>query len=218
MALTSAQLSAAITASQTQNIGLTNIIAPAAGSALPAVGAIPTGMGVPMLIDTEFMFVTAQTATGVFSVRSRGSEGTAAAAHDVLANVYASLNPSDFGLPQPGTVVTIDPAEDMAVSIGQDGTILLSGANTVFNINKATAAALVLPAPSQADNGVSAVFTSNTAAAHVITTATTGLVQDGTTTAKSTLTFAAAKGATIVLVAENGFWNVNGSPINVTLS
>lgn len=218
MALTSAQLSAAITASQTQNIGLTNIIAPAGGSALPALGATPTGMGVPMLIDTEFVFVTAQTAAGVFSIRSRGSEGTAASAHDVLANCYVSAQSSDFGNPQPGTVVTIDPAEDMAVSIGQDGTIPLSGANTIFNINKATAAALVLPAASQADNGVSIVLTSNTAAAHVVTTAVPGNVQDGTLTAKNTLTFAAAKGATIVLVGENGFWNVQGTPINVTLS
>lgn len=212
MALTSAQLAAAITASQLQ-FNLTNIV----GSGLPTAGAPPLSVGVPMLIDSEVMFCYQQPIAGTFTVRMRGSDGSAAAAHDILANVYASLSPSDFGNPQAGTETTIDPAEDAPVSIGQDQTIVLMGANTVYNINKATAAALTLPAPSLADNGVSLVFTSNTAAAHVITA--TSLLQDGTSgSPKTTATFAAFKGASAVFVAENGFWNVSAAPQNVTLT
>lgn len=215
MALTTAQLAAAISSSAV-TLTLTNIVAPAGGSVLPAVGALPLPIGVPMLMDTEFVFLVAQPTPGIYTIRGRGSEGTAAAAHDILTNCYASLIPSDFGLPQPGTVVTIDPAEDMAVSIGQDGTVVLTGANTIFNINKATAAALVLPAPSQADNGVACVFTSNTAFAHVITAQTTGNFKDGVA-ARNTATFAAQPGATLTFVAENGAWNVQALQ-SVTLS
>lgn len=212
MAITSAQLSAAITSSQL-TFGLTNVV----GSGLPVVGAQPLSVGVPMLIDSEFMFCYQQPVAGTYTVRMRGSDGTAAAAHDILANVYASATPTDFGNPQAGTETTLDPAEDGPVSIGQDQTLVLQGPNTVYNINKATAAAIILPAPGLPDNGVTLVFTSNTAAAHVITA--TSLIQDGSTSVpKSTATFTAAKGATIVLVAENGFWNVSGSPQNVTLS
>lgn len=182
---------------------------------LPAVGATPSGMGVPILLDTEFMYVVSQPSAGVYTVRGRGSEGTAAAPHDVLTNVYASVS-NDFGNPQPGTVVTIDPAEDYAVTIGQDQTLALGGSNTVFNINKATAAAIVLPAPNVSDNGVSLVFTSLTAAAHVITA--TSLLRDGTSgSPKTTATFAAFPGATMTVVAENGFWNVPALQ-NVVLS
>lgn len=215
MAFTTAQLAAAITPAAI-SLSLTNVVAPSSGSVLPAVGALPLPIGVPLLVDTEFMFLVAQPSTGIYTVRGRGSEGTVASAHDILANCYASLIPSDFGNPQAGTVVTIDPAEDMAISIGQDGTISLIGANSVYNINKATAAALVLPAPNVADNGVSVVFTSNTAAAHVITS--TGLIQDGASgVPHSTATFAAQKGASVTFIAENGFWNVSALQ-NVVIS
>ncbi len=205
-------LGAAITASQVTNIPLTHVSGPVL---VPALGAPPLSIGVPVLLDTEFFYVVSQPASGVFTVRGRGSEGTAASAHDVLTSVYASLT-NDWGNPQPGTVVTIDPAEDLVIAIGQDGTIALVGANTVYNINKLTAAALVLPAPNVGDNGVALVFTSMTAAAHVITA--TGLLMDGTSSApKTTATFAAFKGATATFVAENGFWNVSALQ-NVTLS
>lgn len=196
-------LGAAITANQITNVPLTHVSGPVL---VPALGGPPQSMGVPVLMDTEFMFVVAQTALGVFTVRGRGSEGTAASAHDVLASVYASIT-NDFGNPQPGTVVTIDPAEDLAVAIGQDGTIPLAGANTVYNINKLSAAALVLPAPLVSDNGVAIVITSLTAFAHVITASPTGNFKDGVA-ARTTATFAAVAGATITFVAENGAWNV----------
>lgn len=202
MAITSASLTAAITASQLQ-FGLSSI----SGSGLPAAGAAAQSIGFPMMIDSEVMFVISQPIAGTVVVRNRGSEGTAAVAHDILANVYTSPLGSDFGNIPPGTSVQIDPTDDVVISIGQDGAVTLPTSNTAYNINKATAAALTLAAPSLAENGLTAMFTSQTAAAHVITA--TSLIQDGTAAApKSSATFAAGKGATVTFVAENGFWNV----------
>lgn len=214
MALQSAQLVSAITAGQL-TFNLTNLSANAQ-AALPNVGALPLPMGIPMLIDGEFMYAISQPILGTVTVRMRGIE-SAASAHDVLANVYFSNVAGDFPVPQAGTTTTIDPAEDAPISIGQDQTLVLNGATSVYNINKLTAAAIVLPVPSLGDNGVNYSFTSNTAAAHVITA--TNLINDGTTsTPKSTATFTAAKGATVNFVVENGLYNVNGSPLGVTFT
>lgn len=196
-------LGAAITANQTTNGPLAHVSGPVL---VPALGAPPSSMGVPILLDGEFAFVVQQTALGVFTLRGRGSEGTPASAHDVLTGVYASIT-NDFGNPQAGTVVTIDPAEDVPMALGQDGTIVLNGANTVYNIKKLSAAALVLPAPLVSDNGVSVVITSETAFVHVITSSPAGNFKDGVA-ARTTATFAAVAGATVTFVAENGAWNV----------
>lgn len=205
MAITSAQLTAAITSSQIQ-FGVSNIV----GSGLPAAGAAPLSIGFPMMIDSEIMFVISQPVAGMIMVRNRGSEGTAAVAHDVLANVYTSPNGSDFGQIPSGTTVTIDPTDDVAISIGQDGAIPLPTSSSSYNINKVTAAALTLAAPSLVENGATAVFTSQTAAAHVITA--TSLIMDGTAAApKSTATFTAGKGASVMFMVQNGFWNVVAS-------
>ncbi len=211
MALQSTQLASAITANQTQ------FSVASAPSSMPAVGAPPLPVGVPTQIDSEFMYTVQQPAANLLVVRGRGSDGTAASAHDILSNVYCSNQPGDFPAPQPGTFITTDPAEDAPVSLGQDQTVPLLGSNTVYNINKATAAALVLLAPSLADNGVSLVFTSNTAAAHVITA--TSLINDGSgATPKTTATFTATKGASVTFVIENGFYNVLGTALGVTFA
>lgn len=214
MALQSGQLVAALSVNGL-SIQLTGLSA-AASNALPGIGAIPQSMGLPTLIDGEFMYIIAQPVSGTYTLRGRGTE-SAAAVHDILANVYFSNQPGDFPVPQPGTSTTIDPAEDGAVSIGQDQTLVLPGATTVYNINKASAAAVVVPAPSLGDNGVTYTFTSNTAFAHALTM--TGLIQDGTTSVpKTTATFTAAKGATVTFLVENGLFNVSGSPLGVTFT
>ena len=210
MALQSTTLTAAITASQVQ-FGVT-----AAPSSVPAVGAGPLSVGVPMLIDSEFMYVVSQPFTNVVQVRGRGSDGTAASAHDILANVYVSAIPGDFAGPAPQQFTTVPLDADNVISIGQDATITVPAFNTVYNINKATAAAITLAAPSLAANGVLVQFTSQTAAAHVIT-ATTLLADGSSGSPKSTATFVAAKGATVSFVAENGLWNVSALQ-NVTVA
>lgn len=212
MALTSAQLTAPITASQLL-FNVTNVV----GSGLPAVGALPLSVGNPMQIDSEIMFCYQQPVLNQLLVRMRGSDGTAATTHDVLSNVYASPISTDFPLPQSGSIVTIDPAADTVDSIGQDGAIPVPSATTVININKGSAAALTLAAPSLGSNGVTLIVTSQTAFAHVITA--TGLLADGSSSSpRNVLTFPGFKGASAFMVAENGLWNVASSPQNVTLS
>ncbi len=214
MAFTTAQLSGAITASQLQ-FGISNVSVNQSG--LPPVGAIPLPVGNPMQIDGEIMYCYAQPTAGNVLVRGRGSEGTAAAAHDVFANVAVSATPSDFPVPAAGQTQTFDFANDAPQTIGQDGTLVLPVSNTIYNINKsATPLALVLPAPNVTLNGLTLVFTTTTAIAHVITA--TNLLMDGTgTLPHSTVTFAAKQGATITFIAENGLWNLQGTN-NVVVS
>lgn len=214
MAIQSGQLVSAITAGQL-TFALTNLSANAQ-AALAPVGGLPVPYGVPVLIDGEFMYAVSQPFLNTITVRGRGSDGTAAAPHDILSNVYFSSVPGDFQLPQPGNMITIDPAFDSAVSLGQDQTVVLPGANTVYNINKLSAAAIALLAPNLGTNAVVYTFTSNTAFAHVLTA--TALINDGTSTTKTTATFTAAKGATVSFVVENGLLNVYGSPLGVTFS
>lgn len=212
MALTSAQLVSAITPSQLL-FNLTNIV----GSGLPAVGGVPGAGNVALLIDSEIMYIVQQTVAGTVSVRGRGSDGTVAMAHDVNSYCYLSPSGSDFPLPVAGSMITLDLAQDNALGIGQSGVIPQpTQGNAVYNIISPTALASTLTAPSIGINGIFIELTSLTAAAHVITA--TGLIMDGTVTAPhNTLTFAAAKGATVKLLAENGFWNV-GELVNVTVS
>lgn len=206
MALQSLQLSAAITASAvTWPVTST--------AAFPPVGTPFVNQTV--LVDSEFAVCVGVPAAGFITVRSRGTEGTVAVAHDVLANVYTTSNNADWGPIPSAVTVTIDPTDDGVVSIGQDGAIPLPLSNTVVNINKATALAGTLAAPSLVDNGLALLITSQTAAAHVITA--TGLLRDGTTATGNTLTFTAVAGATVTLIAENGFWNVSARQ-NVTVA
>lgn len=214
MALQSGQLTSAITASQT-TFNLSNLSANAQ-TALPTPGLPPLSIGVPMQMDAEFMYVVSQPVIGTVVVRGRGSDGTAAVAHDILANVYFSGTAGDFPLPGASQLVTIDEASGNVVSLGQDQTVVAPNLDTIFNINKATAAALVMTAPNLSQNGVLLSFTSNTAAAHTITA--TSLINDGTAGApKNLATFTAGKGATVTFWIENGLYNVQ-SVTGVTFS
>jgi hypothetical protein len=156
------------------------------------------------------MWLTGVPATNTIVVRCRGSEGTVAAAHDVLSPVITSANINDFPAIAPGQLVMIDPALDNPVTLGADGAIPQPLGPVVYNINKGSAAALTLAAPSASLNGTRVVITSQTAFAHVIT-ATTLLADAVTGSPHTTATFAAFKGASITLYAENGLWNVTSA-------
>lgn len=198
MALQSLQLTAAITAGQ-----LTWPVSSTA--AFPPVGT--PFINQTVLVDSEFAVCVGVPAVNFIVVRSRGNEGTVAMAHDTLANVYTTANNTDWGAVPAGVTVTIDPTDDGIVSIGQDGILPQPSSNAVYNINKASALAGTLGAPSLADNGLALVITSQTAFAHVVTA--TALLRDGTAATKTTLTFTAQAGATVTLIAENGLWNVS---------
>ena len=76
--------------------------------------------------------------------------------------------------------------------------------------------AATLATPTTADNGKLLRILNGAAQASTVTTAS-GKILDGSSTAKNTVTFAAHIGATIELVAYNGFWNLIAAS-NATLS
>ncbi len=207
MALQSLQLSAAITASAITWPVTSTAAFPPVGT--PAVNQV-------VLVDNEFAVCIGVPAVNVITVRSRGNEGSAAVPHDVLANVYTTVNNADWGPVPTAVTAQNDPSDDLVISIGQDSTIIPATGNTVYNINKLTACNITLAAPSLMSNGVNVTFTSQTAAAHIITA--TALLADGAAgSPHTTAMFAAQKGATLSLVAENGLWNVTALQ-NVTVS
>jgi hypothetical protein len=206
MALVNTTLSAAITANDT-------IIPLTSTTSFPAVGVV-AGNGQPVQIDGEIMYHVMTIAAGSIKVRMRGAEGTEARAHDLLAPVSTSASGADFPNPGVATSGQRSPQVDNLVTIGQNTALLtLPDKNTEYVITKATAlASTVLPAPTVAQNGLKLIFTSQTAAAHVITA--TALLNNGLTGSPwTTATFAAFAGAGFSVVANNGLWNVLAAPV-----
>jgi hypothetical protein len=179
VSLTRTSLSAAITASQLQQIGITST-----ASGFPTAGVL--GSRQIMQIDGEKMLIDQVVASGVVNVLMRGYDGTVAAAHDILAPVITSS----------------------VATVGQNGAIAIPTKNTTFLLTKATAlASTTLAAPGKDQDGLRLTFTNQTNAAHVITA--TSLLADGVTGAPhTTATFGAFIGASLTLVADNGLWNV----------
>lgn len=135
----------------------------------PAVGTIANQ---PMQIDSEFMFIVSTISTGtpgVVKVRSRGSEGTYAVAHDVLAQVRTSASQGDF--PQPSSPAASDnlPTVNAIVNLGQDASIVPPLVDTTYYINKASAAAITITSPGNGNPSVEMTFVSTTTFAHTIT-------------------------------------------------
>jgi hypothetical protein len=189
MALTSTTLSSDLGASDT-TVKLTSTTGFAAGQ--------------PMQVDGEYMVVVSVPSTTTVKVRSRGNQGTAGVAHDVLAAVVTSADASDFPVPPAGAVSIRQPF-DSVVSYGEDGAIGVPTKNTFVILTKGSAGAYTLAAPSKAIDGLTLTITTRTAFAHVITATT--LIGDGVTgSPHTTVTFAAFIGASIILVASNGLW------------
>lgn len=213
MAITQTTLTTAITASG-------NTLVVGSGSGFPSVGTI-ANPAYPVRIGNEFMYAYAQPVSGTILVRGRGSRGTAAAAHDLLSKVEVSATPSDFPNIPAGADTELPPYVANQVTIGQDLTFTSADVaaitqNTVYPITKASAAAIVLVAPSKAQDGLVLTFTSLTAAAHVIT-ATTLLGDAVSGSPHTTATFAAYIGASITLQVQNGIYNVI-SAVGVTIT
>lgn len=200
MALTGTTLTAAVAASDL-TIPLTS-----------TTGFLP---GQPVRFDSEYCYVVSVPSTTSIVVRSRGAEGTTAAAHSVLTNVVSGLV-SDFPVIPAGHVGqgTQATSEDDIQTIGANTAVIaVPTRNTTYIINKATAlGSTTLAAPSLAQNGLKLTFISTTAAAHVITGTT--LFNNGITGVPwTTVTFAAFAGAGFTATAVNGLWDVNAIPI-----
>lgn len=201
MALTRTSLSAACGASDlTLSITSTS-------SGFPAVGVYASPPQI-LQVDGEKMLIQVVPLAGICKVMQRGYDGTYAQAHDVLAPVATSATPGDFVGVAQGAVDTRPPYVDDIVTVGQNGVIAVPIRNTTFLLTKATAlASTTLAAPGKDQDGLRLTFTNQTNAAHVITA--TSLFGDGVTGAPhSTATFGAFIGASLVVVADNGLWNL----------
>lgn len=165
--------------------------------------------GQPILIDSEFMYCVSVISSTLLTVRSRGAEGTAAASHDLLANVLTSATFTDFPAAGPGQIVARSPDLYDQVTLGEDGALAVPVKYTNAVITKGSACLFTLAAPSKAANGVRLTITSQTAFAHVLTATT--LLENGLTGSPfTTATFGAFIGSCLNLVANNGVWNVTG--------
>lgn len=209
MAITQTNLTADLTADG-------NTLAVASGTGFPTAGGSPVTPGYVVRINREYMLATSQPTSGVIKVVMRGYNGTVAEAHDTLSKVEVSATASDFADPSPGNVTSMPPYQPGMQTIGEDRTFTTTEVAAWgnqpqnFPISKATAAAITLVAPSKAQDGLTLVFTSLTAAAHVITA--TALLGDGASgSPEDTATFAAFIGASLTLQAQNGIWNVISS-------
>lgn len=166
-------------------------------------------VGQPVRIDNEYMFCVAVPSTTSITVRSRGAEGTQAVAHGVLANVITGVTATDFpAIPAAMGSLGFAILDDIVTIGANTASIACPARNTTFLLAKATAlGTTVLAAPSTAQNGVKLTFTSQTAAAHVITATT--LIENGLTGSPfTTCTFPAFIGSSMVLEAQNGVYQV----------
>jgi hypothetical protein len=203
MAITQTTLSADLSAS-----GLTMRVA--SGTGFPTAGSTIANPGYLVRIDKEMFYAVQQPVSGVIKLRSRGSDGTAAAAHDILSKVEVSADPADFANPSAGNSVTLPPYLPNQQTIGEDRTFTASEIAAYgnqpqdFAITKASAAAITLVAPSKAQDGLELTATS------LLGDAVSG-------SPHTTATFAAFIGATLVLKAENGIYNVK-SAVGVTIT
>ena len=211
MALTRTSTSAAITASQTQNLGITST-----STGFPAVGVIASPPQV-MQIDNEKMLIQVVPVANTVNVMQRGYNGTIAVAHDILAPVATSSSVADFQTDPWGAVDTRMPYLDDLVTVGQNGAIAVPIKNTTVVLTKATAlSSTTLAAPAKDQDGIRLVITSATAAAHVITAV--GLLADAVSgSPHGTATYAAFIGASLTLEACNSLWNVISS-VGVTIT
>jgi hypothetical protein len=167
-------------------------------------------------IDNEYMFVVAVPSTTAITVRTRGDQGTVAIGHDLLANVMTSALVGDFPLAPLGLANLIPPSTPIVLTLGQTQTLVLPLQDTKFLIDKATAATITLPTPSKAADGLRLTFSSQTAAAHIVSAPS--LIADGVTgSPHSTATFAAFKGCTVTLLVSQGLYNLE-SQTGVTVT
>lgn len=185
----------------------TSISAALSANALVLAATAATGatVGGFAKVDGEFMVITAISGTQI-SVRSRGDQGTAAVAHNVLAPLTFGLSTDLQAMLGPTEVLAPVFLDYDIATIGANGAIAVPSRQTLFFITKASAlASSTVANPTKDQNGLILTFTSAAAAAHVVTLTTS---QDGTTGNSTTYTMTAFLGCSFAIVAWNGTWNV----------
>lgn len=157
-------------------------------------------------VDNEFLAQAGPANGAVIPVR-RGLEGSAQVAHGILADVVTGL-PGDFPAPPAGSPVPVPVPGIGRNSIGADVTINtadLPKGDLTYVITKGSLCAIVLSAPSKAQNGLRITFRSATAFAHTVTSAA-GFYGDAGSS--DIATFAAKNGASMTVEANAGGWGV----------
>jgi len=183
----------------------------------PVPGAILSGSGQPMFIDNELTFLVTVVQAGLVQVRMRGSDGKQAINHDIGAPVVTSSVASDFPLLAAGASITHPWEFPDVISYGQSGAINVPVQDTKVFLAGSSIQAMTLGAPSLVNNGVELFITNQGSLAHTVASAAL-FDNGGAGSPFSTLTFAAVPGSSIVLMAQNGLWNVVGTPNGVTLT
>jgi len=208
------------------NTTLTNAIgagdlgpfAVASTTGFPAVGVY--GSRQVMRIDGETMLVNYVPASGQVAVLARGYDGTVAQPHEALSQVTTSATNSDFNDIGAGYVTNSPVTSPDRLALGVDTTFTASGTpatsttvplplkDTIYNLTKATAAAITLVSGTAANAGVKITFMGTVAAANTVTY-TPGF--NGDTTSSDVATFATKVGSTLTIQAgPTGLWAVVG--------
>jgi hypothetical protein len=169
---------------------------------LPCVAAGPCSVRVKTAEGTQKMVAATAITKGNY-VYGAASGKVSAVANGNVEGIAKETVTAD------GDIIEVQPINQTV----QNGVTLAaaSGAialvpGTVVITKTGSLAAMTLAAPTAAQDGLTITVTSATAFAHTITA--TSLIEDGVTGgAKTTATFAAFAGATIVLVAYNLKWH-----------
>ncbi len=186
-------------------ITLTTLSAALTATADAMVVASTTGaaVGKPVRIGDEWALVAELPGGGLVRLAWRGSRGTLAKAHTTAEPVAFYASHEDIDLPGPREHDAAEIYDHVVNSINADGAITVPARNTILLVTKGSACAMTLAAPSKDSDGVFLHIISRTAYAHTVTY-TPGF--QGDTTSSDVATFAAKKGANLLLRAVAGEW------------
>ena len=170
-------------------------------------------VGMVVKMEQEYSTVASIASDGVtITLGVRGIYGSAVQAHKILTPVELSVA-TDFPGTPTGSPIPIPYSVPELTTYGAAGAILVPNEDARIFINKATAAAMTLVAPSTAQDGLTLVVTAGTAAAHTVTTPTATGFKNTTGTA----TFGGAIGDSMTITAYKGLW-LPVSTVNVTFA
>jgi len=169
---------------------------------LPCVAAGPCSVRLKTAVGTRKMVAAGAITRGGY-VYGAASGKVSAVANGNIEGIAKETVTTDGDIVEVQSVNV--PVSNPITLAAADGAVALAPGSVVIT-KTGSLAALTLAAPTAAQNGLTITVTSATAFAHTITA--TGLFEDGVTGgAKTTATFAAFAGATIVLMAYNLKWH-----------
>lgn len=188
----------------TSGIGVTDL-------ALTVASVTGATVGRQIRVNNEFIGAVLSVTGLTVQVRGRGWNGTSAKAHGASSPVVFGDAVDFTTIPEARD--SMKPAVDpQQVFYNADGAIAIPDKDATIVLTKGSAAAMTLAAPSVAQDGLRLTILSASAFAHVVTA--TALLQDGVTGGPhTTATFAAFVGASLILQALKGTWQVVGKNV-----